>query len=77
MGKLSADHRKHLRSSQFAGPNRTYPIPDKAHAADAKARAAQQVKAGNLTPAAEKRIDARANRVLYGSPKAPAGRKQS
>lgn len=74
MGKLSASHRKHLKSSQFAGPGRTFPVNDKSHAANAKARAAQAVKAGRMTKAQEARIDARANRVLYGSPKAPKGR---
>lgn len=64
MGKLSTNHRNHLKSSQFAGPNRTYPIPDKAHAANAKARATQQVKAGNMTPAQKAAIDAKANKVL-------------
>ena len=74
MGVLSSNHRKHLRASQFAGPNRTYPVPDKAHAANAKARAAQAVKAGRMSTSQEAAIDARANRVLYGSSKAPKGR---
>lgn len=39
MGTLDAKQRKRLSKSEFAGPNRTYPIPDKAHAANAKARA--------------------------------------
>jgi hypothetical protein len=75
MGKLSTSARKHLRKSQFAGPNKSYPINDKAHAANAKARAAQAVKAGRMTKAQEARIDSRANRVLYGSSTAPKGRK--
>jgi hypothetical protein len=66
MGVLSTNHRNHLRNSQFAGPNRTYPVPDKAHAANAKARAAQAVKAGRMTQAQEARIDAKANKVLNG-----------
>jgi hypothetical protein len=64
MGVLSTDHRKHLRSTQFAGPNRTYPIPDKSHAANAKARAEQQYKAGNLSAGQKAAIDAKANKVL-------------
>lgn len=67
MGKLSADHRKHLRSSQFAGPNRTYPVPDASHAANAKARAAQAVKAGRMSKSQEAKIDAKANRVIANS----------
>jgi hypothetical protein len=64
MAKLTTSARKALPSSQFAGPNRTFPIPDAAHAANAKARAAQAVKAGRLTKAQEVRIDAAANAVL-------------
>jgi len=37
---------------------------DRAHAANAKARASQQVKAGNLSPAGKAQIDAKANRIL-------------
>ena len=39
-------------------------MPDKAHAANAKARAAQQVKAGNLSPSSKAKIDAKANKIL-------------
>lgn len=38
MGVLNAAARKHLPAADFAGPDRTYPIPDKAHAQDALAR---------------------------------------
>ncbi len=69
MAKLTAKIRNAIPTSKFAGPGRTYPIPDKAHAANAKARAAQFA-----SPAEKARIDAAANRVLYGSSKAPAGR---
>lgn len=64
MGKLTAAQRKKLPKGAFAGPGRSYPVPDKAHAANAKARAAQAVKAGRLSKAQEARIDAKANRVL-------------
>lgn len=64
MAKLSNNARKALPTSQFAGPGRSYPVPDKSHAADAKARAAQAVKAGRMSKAQEQRIDARANKVL-------------
>jgi hypothetical protein len=59
MAKLTAAARKKLPDSAFAGPNRTYPVPDKAHAANAKARAAQFA-----SPSVEKKVDARANKVL-------------
>ena len=64
MPKLTARARAKLPASKFAGPDRSYPMPDKSHAANAKARASQAEKAGRISKSAEKRIDARANRVL-------------
>jgi len=32
MAKLTPEERKELPSSTFAGPNRSFPIPDKNHA---------------------------------------------
>lgn len=65
MAKLSSGARKKLPKSAFGEPGqRKYPMPDKAHAANAKARASQAVKAGRMSKAAEARIDAKANRVL-------------
>lgn len=68
MAKLSSAGRKKLAKSTFGLPGRkAYPMPDKAHAANAKARASQQVKKGNLSPSGKARIDAKANRIL-GTP---------
>jgi len=39
-------------------------MPDPAHAANAKARASQQVKKGNLSPASAAKIRKKANAVL-------------
>jgi len=64
MAKLTAAQRKKMPASTFAGPGRSYPIPDKSHAANAKARAAQQVKKGNLSKAAQAKINAQANKKL-------------
>ncbi len=64
MAKLTARSRSSLPDAMFAGPGRTYPIPDKAHAAQAKARATQQEQKGNLSAEAAKRIRAAANRKL-------------
>lgn len=67
MATLKAIARRALPASSFGLPGqRKYPIPpgDKAHAANAKARATQQVNAGRLSPASAQRIDAKANRVL-------------
>lgn len=59
MAKLTTQERNALPASQFAGPGRSYPIPDRAHAANAKARAAQFA-----SPALKAKVDAKANRVL-------------
>ena len=65
MAELSTKARKKLPDSKFAEPDeRKYPIEDKPHALNAKARAAQAVKAGRMSKAEEKRIDRRADKVL-------------
>jgi hypothetical protein len=64
MGVLSTKMRNALPDSAFAGPGRSYPVEDKPHARNAKARAAQMVKAGKLSTEAKKKIDARANAEL-------------
>lgn len=65
MAKLTAKKRKRLKKSQFGLPGkRKYPMPDKSHAANAKARATQQYKKGRISKATKNRIHARANRVL-------------
>ena len=65
MAKLTTAARKAIPSSKFGLPgSRKYPMPDKSHAADAKGRATQQVKKGNLSPASAEKIRAKANRIL-------------
>lgn len=64
MAKLTTKQRKAMPASEYALPGKRYPVNDKNHAVAAKSRATQQVKAGNLTPAAKSMIDAKANRVL-------------
>lgn len=59
MAKLTTKQRNALPDSAFAGPNRSYPVEDAAHAKDAKARAAQFA-----SPALKAKVDARANKVL-------------
>lgn len=52
-------------SSEFGLPeSRKYPVNDKSHAANAKARATQMVKKGKLSPASAAKIKAKANKVL-------------
>lgn len=65
MATLTTKTRKALPTKKFALPaQKKYPIPDKSHAANAKARATQQVAAGNISPATKSKIDAAANKVL-------------
>ena len=64
MSKLTSKERDKLPKDEFAGPGRSYPIPDKAHAVDAKARASQAVKAGRMSKTEEAKIDAKADKVI-------------
>ncbi len=64
MAKLTSKARDSLPKSDFAGPGRRYPVPDKSHAANAKARATQAVNAGRMSTAEKSKIDAKANKVL-------------
>ena len=65
MADLSTKKRNSLSKSQFGLPEeRKYPMPDKAHARNAKARAAQQEEKGNRTAAEERKIDRKADRIL-------------
>jgi hypothetical protein len=65
MATMTEKKRDSLKSSTFGLPEeRKYPMPDKSHAANAKARAAQQVKKGNLSKAEERKIDRKADQVL-------------
>ena len=65
MPELSEKKRDSLSESKFGLPEeRKYPMPDKSHARNAKARAAQQVKKGNLTKTEQKKIDRKADRIL-------------
>jgi len=64
VAKLTTEARKALPSSAFAGPDKSYPVPDRSHAANAKARATQAVKAGRMSESEKSAIDAKANRVL-------------
>ena len=66
MAKLTTTRRNNLPTSAFAGPGRSYPVDTKARAVNAKARATQQVKAGNLTKSAKAKIDTKANKVIRG-----------
>jgi hypothetical protein len=75
MGDLTAKKREKLPAKDFGLPEKArtkdakkesgnYPMPDKDHARNAKARAAQQQKAGNLTKKERERIDRKADRII-------------
>ncbi|HYK94524.1 MAG TPA: hypothetical protein VE011_01500 [Candidatus Dormibacteraeota bacterium] len=65
MATLNEKKRDSLKGSTFGLPEeRKYPMPDESHARNAKARASQQVKKGNLTKAEEQKIDRKADRIL-------------
>jgi hypothetical protein len=77
MADLSAKKRENLPTKDFGLPEKArtkdakkesgnYPMPDKAHARNAKARAAQQRKAGNLTKQEQERIDRKADKIIDG-----------
>lgn len=73
MSKLTAAKEKKLKPSQFGlpaekgphgGVRGKYPMPDAAHAKNAKARASQEVKKGNLSESQKAKVDAKANKVI-------------
>ena len=64
MAKLTTSQRNSLPAKEFAGPGRSYPVPNKSHAANAKARATQMEEKGKLSPSAAAKIKAKANNIL-------------
>lgn len=64
MSKLTTAARNKLPTSEFAGPDRSYPDEDRSHAANAKARATQQYNKGHISIDVLHHIDSAANKVL-------------
>jgi hypothetical protein len=64
MSKLTTKKREKLSDDRFALPGHKYPVEDAPHARNAKARAAQQAKAGKLSQSDLKKVDSKADRVL-------------
>ena len=75
MSNLSAKKRERIPTKDFGLPEKAkttdakkesgnYPMPDKAHARNAKSRAAQQRKAGRLTKSELEKIDRKADKIL-------------
>lgn len=65
MAELKSKTRNKLPSKDFAEPSkRAYPVEDKPHARNAKARASQAVKSGRMSKAEKTKIDRKADSVL-------------
>ncbi len=65
MATMSEKTRDSLGKSRFGLPEeRKYPMPDEAHARNAKARASQQRHKGNLSAEEERKIDRKADKIL-------------
>lgn len=65
MAKLSTKARNKLPKSDFGLPGReAYPMPNKSHARNAKARASEMENKGKLSASSKAKIDAKANRIL-------------
>lgn len=60
MAKLTTQARNKLPAKAFAGPNRSFPIPDKSHARNALAR----VQNSKLSSSAQKTVVAKAHAKL-------------
>lgn len=64
MGKLDTAERKALPAKEFAGPDRSYPVPDKSHARNALARAKEMLNKGHISQSQYDKICAKADRKL-------------
>lgn len=67
MATLTDKSRRHIAAKNFAlSAVRKYPIENKSHAINAKARATQEYDKGHISKATEERVDRAANRKLHG-----------
>lgn len=65
MAKLTTAKRNKIPKKEFGLPGeRKYPIEDKSHARNAKARASQMENEGKLSAGSKAKIDAKADRIL-------------
>lgn len=65
MAKLDSKMRDKLPKSDFGMPGeKKYPMPDKSHARNAKARASEMENKGKISASTKAKIDAKANRIL-------------
>jgi hypothetical protein len=70
MAKLTAKRRNALPAKTFAGPDRSYPIPDRNHAVNALARASQ-----HAGPALKAKIRAKVHAKFPGIRQHDEGRR--
>ena len=65
MAKLDSEKRNKISSSEFGLPSeRKYPIEDKSHARNAKARASEEEHKGHISKGQEEEIDSKADKKL-------------
>ena len=65
MTKLTTKSRRKIPKNEYGLPaEKKYPMPDRKHAANAKARASEMKNKGKLSKSDEKKIDAKANKIL-------------
>ena len=70
MAKLTAAKRNKIPKKEFGLPGeKKYPMPDKSHARNAKARASEMENKGKLSASSKAKIDAKADRILGKSKK--------
>ncbi len=64
MSKLSEKGRTKLPKKDFAGPGRSYPVENKAHARAAEMDAGIEAKRGKIPESEKDRIDSKARKEL-------------
>ncbi len=64
MTVLTAEARKHIPSSKFAGPGQTFPVEDAVHQRMAISGATRSEHAGNISPQQAARIKSIARAML-------------
>lgn len=65
MAKLDAKERRKIPKGEFGLPGeRKYPMENKSHARNAKARASEMENKGKLSASSKSKIDAKADKVL-------------
>ncbi len=75
MSVLTTKKRNKLPKSEFGMPGEhKYPMPDKSHARNAKARASEMEHKGKLSSSSKAKIDKKADRILDGGERGGKGR---